>query len=81
MDDVEPTETECQQNRLHLAGNTATIREAKSHSLDGVKVVVSNKVTCLGVTAAELTFAAHIKCLAGWCFYQLRQLGPPFIIS
>ena len=43
--------------------------------LDGVKVVVSNKVICLGVTVdRELTFAADITCLAGRCFYQLRQL-------
>ena len=32
-------------------------------------------VTCLGVVVdSELTFAAHIKRLAGRCFYQLRQL-------
>ena len=46
-----------------------------SIDLDGVKVAVSNKVKCLGVTVdGELTFTAHIKCLSGRCLYQLRQL-------
>ena len=30
IDDVEPTETERRQNRLHLSGNTATIRQGQS---------------------------------------------------
>ena len=46
-----------------------------SIDLDGVKIAVSKKVKCLGFTVdGEPTFAALIKCLAGRCFYQLRQL-------
>ena len=45
-----------------------------SVDLDSVKVTMSNKVTCISVTVdRELTFVAHIKYLAGRCFYQLRQ--------
>ena len=36
---------------------------------------MSTTVTCLGVLIdSELMFAAHIRRLTGWCFYQLRQL-------
>ena len=38
-------------------------------------VEVSDAVTCLGVVIdSQLSFANHVKKLAGSCFYQLRQL-------
>ena len=44
-------------------------------TLDGVDTQLSDDVTCLGVVIdKELTFADHVKKLAGKCFYQLRQL-------
>jgi exonuclease III len=44
-------------------------------TLGSVDIQVSENVTCLGVVIdREVTFAEHIKRLAGKCFYQLRQL-------
>ena len=38
-------------------------------------IQLSDTVTCLGVLIdRQLTFADHVKKLAGKCFYQLQQL-------
>ena len=41
-------------------------------ALTGVDIQLSDTVTCLGVLIdRQLTFADHVKKLAGKCFYQL----------
>ena len=43
-------------------------------TLDGVEIEFWTELVCLGVVFnPELTFAVHIRRLAGKCFYHLRQ--------
>ena len=44
-------------------------------TLNGVEIEFCKELICLGVVFdPELTFAVHIRRLAGKCFYHLRQL-------
>ena len=67
---TDKTQFLCAGTRQQLAKVTVN-----SVFLDGVNIELSEEVTLLGVVVdREVTFAAHIKRLAGRCFYQLRQL-------
>ena len=67
---TDKTQFLCAGTRQQLAKVTVN-----SVFLDGVNIELSEEVTLLGVVVdREVTFAPHIKRLAGRCFYQLRQL-------
>ena len=79
MDVVKPIETQHKQNTVHVVGQQPASHEAQMQcqtlTLDGVEVEFCTELVCVGVVFdSELTFAVHIRRLAGKCFYHLRQL-------
>ena len=49
--------------------------QCQTLTLGGVEIKFCTEVICLGVVFdPELTFAVHIRRLAGKCFYHLRQM-------
>ena len=82
MDVVEPIEAQPKQNTIRVVGQHHSRQQVmkaqmkcQTLTLGGIEIKFCTEVICLGVMFdPKLTFAIHIRQLAGKGFYHLRQV-------